>query len=495
MDLVDRVPMRWPCGPLEVEQGRRRGFAADEEQALRAWSEPRALDLLAGTPVDVLVVTWAAGVPGDEAHQQALAPLLAAARGRGLSVVGQVAPGAGLRRAAAAARAAGLAALATESAEPLEGGEVLRFRKRGRADLGASGFLGDADAVWPGMRPLAPRGDVDAVSGATSRPWIDSNAWYVRLAHALLEPRAVWLAFDPPPGPSPAADAYVQAVADTEACGARWVVSLDPALRLGLAEGRPAARDAWARIGRGLAFFAGHRGWAAWSPVGQIGVVSDFSGGNEFLAFEVLNLLARRSSLYRVLPKETARAASFEGLDGVVYVDEAPPDRDLTRALYAFAEAGGTLVTPPGWEARGGPAEDLAVPRFRVGRLGRGRVAVAREAFSDPDLLAEDAGLLTSHRHDRVRVFNLGFGHFHHAASPDGRSGVLHVLTFPMPYRRGTLTAWFRRPWASARLFTVDAASAEALPRVPAEPGAEFPFPATSPYCALEVSAGPERRT
>lgn len=69
------------------------------------------------------------------------------------------------------------------------------------ADAGqphALGALRDADAVWPGMRPMKTGRDVDAVSGATSRPWIDSNAWYVRLARALMAPRAVWLAFDPP---------------------------------------------------------------------------------------------------------------------------------------------------------------------------------------------------------------------------------------------------------------------------------------------------------
>jgi hypothetical protein len=42
---------------------------------------------------------------------------------------------------------------------------------------------------------------------------------------------------------------------------------------------------------------------------------------------------------------------------------------------------------------------------------------VAREDFDDPDLVAEDTQLLTSHRRDRVRVFNLGIGQFLHATS------------------------------------------------------------------------------
>jgi hypothetical protein len=35
------------------------------------------------------------------------------------------------------------------------------------------------------------RGDVDAVSGPTGAPWLDSNGWYVRLAQRLAGPRTV----------------------------------------------------------------------------------------------------------------------------------------------------------------------------------------------------------------------------------------------------------------------------------------------------------------
>ena len=75
MDLDNRVPMRWPCGPLDIERGKRReGFTAREAEVLRAWCEPAALELLAGTPVNCLVVTWAEGSEGDEDQQRALAP-------------------------------------------------------------------------------------------------------------------------------------------------------------------------------------------------------------------------------------------------------------------------------------------------------------------------------------------------------------------------------------------------------------------------------------
>jgi hypothetical protein len=490
VDLDGCVPMRWPCGPLEIERGRRReGFKPRDAEVLTRWGDPRTLDLLAGTPVNGLVVTWAEGSATDNEQQRALSPLVTAARGRGLAVVGQVSPTADLGRAAGAARAAGLAALATESRDPLAGFDVLRFRKRGVGDGAVGDFLGDAEAAWPGMRPLKLDEGIDAVSGATSRPWLDSNVWYVRIARSLLQPKTVWLAFEPPEADAAVAgDAYRQAIADTEIAGARWVVSLDAALRLGLSEGRPPERETWARIGRALGFFRSHAAWAGFSPVGQIGVVSDYAGMNELLSFELVNLLARRSALYRILGKGRLQGTSFEGLDSVLYADEAPPERELAQRLYAFAEAGGTLITPPGWEGRGAPDESAGVPRFRVTRCGRGRLAVARAAFADPELLAEDAELLTSHRLDRVRVFNLGTGLFHYAARADGRQGVLHALAFPTPWPRGEMTAWFRRPWAAARVFTPDAEEATPAGRTPVGQGIEFHLPAPPVYCALEMS-------
>lgn len=490
MDIDGRAPMRWPCGPLDVEKARRReGFGAREAEVLERWCHPGSLDLVAGTPVDCLVMTWAEGTEADEGHQRAVAPLVVAARRRGLSVVGWVANGADLRRAALAAQAAGLEAIATDSAEPVEGATVLRFRERGLADRSPAGFLGVGGMVWPGTSTLLPDG-ADAQSAPTGPPWLDSNAWYVRLARTLVGPKVLWLSFDPPElGQPVAAASYLQAIADTEIYGARWVVSLDPHLRLGLLDRRASARETWAAIVRSLAFFGAHRAWAGYLPAGQLGVVSGYAGADEFLSFEVLNLLARQSSLYHVLEKGRALEAPLDGLDAVLYVDQVPPTGDLARKLYAFAEAGGTLITPPGWEERGARDDDAWLPRFRVFTYGRGRLAVARGELADPYLLAEDAQLLMSHRRDRVRVFNAGTAQLHHATSIDGRRGVLHALLFPTPYRRMPMTAWFRHRWARARVFTVEAGEPTDAARHEVEPGVEFHLPTVPVYCAVEVSA------
>ena len=482
------VPMWWPCGPLEIERGEKRhSFGTRERDALNRWADPGLLDLLEGTPVSCLVVTWAHGSPADEGQQQVLVPLIAAARARGLAVVGWVGDEADLGRASVAASSGGLAALATESEDPVDGIPVLRFREGVGGAASTGGFVGLTGGVWPGLK-VDREADFDAWSGVTGPPWVDSNAWSVRLARELIGPETMWLSFDPPvsrvalpPGP------YVQAIADAEVYGARWVVSLDPRLRYDLSRGR--RKDVWGQISRTLSFFEERRAWADYRPVGRLGVVSDFSGPNEFLSFEVVNLLTRQSSAYRIVQKKQALTAPYGEMKAVLYVDEAPPDADLVRRLYAFAEGGGTLITPPGWEARGEPLPAGAFPRFHVSRYGQGRLAVASEELSDPYLVAADAQVLMSHRHDPVRVFNPGTARFHYATREDGRRGVLQVFRYARRPFETQVSVWFRKPWASAHTWRMEAEGAESSERAEREPGVEFPLPPVSAYCAVEVSA------
>ena len=481
--------MRWPCGALEIERGKRReAFSAREAETLERWCDPQALELVAGTPVNCLVVTWAEGSEGDEGQQRALAPLIAAARRRGLSVVGWVGTGADLKRATGAAQASGLEAIATESSEPVPGGAVLRFRERGLGDRSPSDFLGVASTVWPGASASLPTG-ADAASGPTGPPWLDSNAWYVRLVRTLVDPKVLWLAFDPPDlGQPVAAASYVQAIADTEICGARWVVWLDPHMRRDLLDRRASALETWAGIGRSLAGSSGS------TAPGRAISRSDSSGWCPPTAGPTSPCRSRCSTCSpgRAVSTASSRRAGALGRSSTAWTPFSTwtvlLPGDLARKLYAFAE-GGTLITPPGWEERGVTEGDSWLSRFRAFQYGRGRLAVAREELADPYLLAEDAQLLMSHRRDRVRLFNAGTAQFHHATSGDGRSGVLHALVYPMPYPRGEMTASFLNPWAHARVFMVETAAPALAGRTEVAPGVEFHLPPVPVYCALEVSA------
>jgi hypothetical protein len=480
------VPIRWPCGPLEVERGtRREGYGPDDRDALEQWQHPRTLERLAGTPFNCLVVTWADGSPSDESQQRSLAPLVSAARTAGLALVGEVAKGADLRPAASTAAAAGLQALCTEtsqSTESVEGFPVLRFGRPSVADRSPRGFLGVSGLPWPGLKVDLDE-DTDASTGPTGPPWIDSNAWFVRLANELVRPETTWLSFEPPEaGPRDPGAAYVLAIADAEVYGARWLVSLDASSRRDLARGRGPGQETWSRIVEAVEFFGAHRAWVGMRPVGLLGVLSDFSGPNEWLSFEVLNLLSRHSRLYRVIPRQRQASAAgdvpvLDGLKALLYVDETPPDDDIRRRLYAFAEEGGTLITPPGWEVHGEPLPSSSFGRFEVSRYGQGRVAVAREELVDPYRLAEDAQALMSHRHDLVRVFNQGTGRFNYSRSEDGRSAVLHLF----PYSRSSLethvSVWFREAWQTANTWQPGTREPEPAERRLTASGVEFLIP------------------
>lgn len=489
METHDLVPMRWPCGPLEIESEERRGqLTSGRRECLEHWSRPEALDLLDGSPVSALVVPWADGSRSDDAHRRALAPLVAAARGRGLTVIGRVDDDADLRPATTAAQAAGLDALATESSQALSGFPVLRFRGRGFDDVSPGGFLGVTGNPWPGLK-TSSLGTYDAWTGPTGPPWIDSSAWYVRLARDLAHPRTTWLRYDPDDdAPPPDAAAYEQAVADSAVYGGHWVVSLDPELRAGLSTGRAEARDTWGRLVRCLAFFEEHRDWAPYRPAGPLGVISDYLGDNEFISFEVVNLLSRRNMLYRVVEKGRVQEDSLDGLAMVLYLDGSPTNPDLVRRLHAFAEHGGTLVTPPGWETRGSEEDAPAYPGFRVSRSGAGRVAVAREDLMDPFFVVESVFGLTRHAHDWLRVFNPGVSQFHYVADEAGRSAVLHVLRHSHRAFETRTTVWFRRPWSSARLWEPASGGPTTAERQARAGGVEFHLPPVSAYCAVEVS-------
>ncbi|MGD0124276.1 MAG: hypothetical protein ABSF46_02875, partial [Terriglobia bacterium] len=92
--IVDRnwVPMKWPCGPLEIARRNKSGsIDANLKETLEAWVRPSALELLKDTPINCLIVDWADGRPEDSAQQQALKPLLEAGRKLGISFVGKLA--------------------------------------------------------------------------------------------------------------------------------------------------------------------------------------------------------------------------------------------------------------------------------------------------------------------------------------------------------------------------------------------------------------------
>lgn len=326
-------------------------------------------------------------------------------------------------------------------------------------------------AVWPGIRAHGA-GKRDAPSGPTGVPWADSNGWLIRLSRTLAPCKTIWVAFDPPKDWVLSPDAYILALADAEAYGGRWVISLD----------NP---DTFQRLARALAFFERHKEWRSYQPIAVLGVVSDFAGPNEFAGREALNLLARRHQPYRIIEKSRESQATLAGLKAVLYVDQEPPEPELRRTLLGLAAAGGLLIVPPNWSAPGGAEVSAdAHPRYRVYKLAGGRIAIAKEEVADPYLLAADSHILMSHRNDLVRVWNAASTNTYYLRSPDGKRALVEMINYATS-PGDPISLWVTEQYRRARFFAPDGEAT--LKAIAVSGGTELHLPPFRVYAAVEL--------
>ncbi len=495
LNLENTVPMRWPSGPLEIARREKvEGLGTGVRQALERWHEPAALEILQNTPIDCLVITWAAGLPADAEQWRTAGPLVETARRRNLAVAGWIEGTADQRQAVAAAKTAGLSAVAIRGFQGRTDFPVIAWSEREDVpwDAGAPAVAVRGN-VWPGVNITQGGGDANA--GPTSLPWLDSNGWYIQMTRARLR-APLWVAFDPPgKGTVFSAQSYANAIADSEVAGGRWLISLDDDFRASLAGGAAPALESWKHITATARFFQEHAEWRSYKSLGLVGVISDFSGPNFEVSGEILNLMARRDLLFRVIWKSQAATQPFTPLKALLYTDAATPDAALRRKTMEFVEQGGLLVTGPEWGAEGKPAPPDFPTQFDVRALGKGRLAVARQALSDPYQVAVDAQFLLSHRYDLVKVYNApSSGCTRFTASADGRKALLQCLSYADAGRRwgGLRTIWVREKYAKTQLWGVGLQPA-AINAEPSEEytGMEYHIPAAAPrsYLALEFEA------
>jgi len=495
MQFENLVPLRWPGGPLEIARREKsEGFDSQIRQTLERWHDPAALELLKDTAIDCIVISWAAGLAADAEQQRTAAPLIEAARRRNLAVVGWVDGKADHKAAIAAAQAAGLSAVAIHGLQGSSDFPVIAWSEREDVPWDSNApTVAIGGNVWPGVSLASGGGDASA--GPTGVPWLDSNGWYIQMARARLK-APLWVVYDPPGGPTVLSpQSYVKAICDSEAAGARWVISLDDKLRADLAAGNAAA---WKGIAGAAGFFKDHADWKSYRSLGLVGVISDFGGDDFGLTGEILNLIARRDLLFRVIWKSQAMARTmaqtmpqpFSGLKALIYADAALPDPPLRRKITDFVAQGGLLITGPAWGKEGKPAPPDFETQFDVLAAGKGRLAVARNAIDDPYQVAVEAQLLLSHRNDLVKIYNSpSSGCTRYTASPDGKKALLQCLSYADSSRGGLRTLWVRDKYRSTRLWTIGG-QAGPISGQPSDDyaGVEYLLPANTPqtYVALE---------
>jgi hypothetical protein len=488
--------MRWAAGPLDIARRQKeKGFTPEIAEVLRQWLDPSLLASLQGTPVNCLAVSWASGLPADAEQQTALKPLLERGRQAGLDFLGLVEGPADKPAALAAARAAGLSAVAMEAVPPGNAGiPVLAWGKSGEALWGAnSPILGIADGIWPGVpQEKTPTG------GPTNLPWVDSNGALLAIAQALAPNKTVWAFADPPRQAKLTVENYLLNVADAETYGGHWVISLDDQMRAGLAARSAQTAGDWKKITEALAFFEQNKAARSYERMGRLAVMSNFAEPDRTFGEDVLNMLPRLREPFRVISRTQALAASFNGLQGILYVDAAPPDAKLREKLIAFVIEGGALFVPSQWPNPEGSPTQLSAEEayllYSVRSLGKGRLAVAKEDKPDSYFTCMDVQNILSHRGDPARLYNGASMNYFYQAAPQGRQGVIHVLNYSRRPGSDNAIIYLKAPYRLAHFVSPEFAAPVDLKWDPQTSpyeigGAELSLPRISVYGAVQMEA------
>jgi hypothetical protein len=483
------VPMNWPCGPLEwARRSRSKNVSAELKQTLDAWAQPAALELLKGTPVNCLLLEWADGAPEDSTQPQSLKPLLEAGRRRGIEFVARITNRAAVPAAVTSARAAGFSAvLLTEPpAQSFDLPVILQFPRDKVAWKSATPIFSSTENEWPGLRLDTMQGDT-AVAGPTGIPWINSNGWFSLLANELAHGKTRWLSFEPPTASGAHPANYALAVADSQAYGSRWVISLDDNFRAALLKETPQAKKSWADLGETLSFFEQHREWEEFQAQAVLAVISDFLNDNAFLGGEVLNLLNRHQIQFRVMERSQAFSTPMPNLKAALWLDHDSPRPEQLAKLLAFVRRGGLLIAAAYWGPSGiTPTDRDPSLDYKMYTIGQGQIAVSAAGFLDPYQVAMDAHLLVSRRNDLVRLYNPETTNCHLSCDPVHKRRLVQMLNYASS-PAGLVTLWVKHGARSAQLWSPAGRGAVSITGAPAGAGTEFGLPPIAVNCALEV--------
>jgi hypothetical protein len=389
--LASWVPMRWPT------------------------ADPASLSLLAGTPINCLILEPRHWSPA----------FLAKAKEQGLAVVGLTG------RPWDPKAAAGLDAIL--AAGPVQPAPIPVYPLLPRSQLRFNiPLVATAQGVWPGINAADGEPARAAPSGA---PWIDTNAGFLRFARALTA-SPIWIANAPPAGKSYPVSRYLQVTAEAAMCGARWVIALDDGFQTRLlARDALALRD-WRKLTAHVAFLEAHAGQLGWPPAGKLTLVQDTASG-ALLSGGILDMIAVKHTPVRPVPAGAMTPADFQGALMAVNVSPALLTAPQRAVLAAFAGSGGTVLTgPPDW-------------RFPAPRPGQ--VTLDEAELLKLDRIWKEVNALTGRRNLGARLFNVGAMLSNLTHSPGAGKQLLHLVNYT-DFPVESITAHILGKWSRATL-------------------------------------------
>ncbi len=372
------VPIRWP------------------------WTDARSLELLAGTPVNCLLL------------KDYSAEMIAAAQARGVAVLAVLNPGGDID-AAVAAKVDGIVLegeFPEGTAARVTGIPVIQLGSRSRMPLGSGApIVATNQGVWPG---ISADEEGAKKSGPTSSVWIDTNTGFLRAVRSWGNP-TVWIANLPPAKTVVSTTRYLQVIADAAASGARWVIAFDDDLVPRLAARDEAAMGTWKRMTALLLYFEQHPEWRALPEGGTLALVQDPAKGG-LLSGGILDMIAVKHTPVRAIPRQQLSAAALSGATMAVNVDADALTPEQKEILRNFTRGGGTLLTgPPGW---------------RDPTPGAGKITLEKEELERLNDIWHDVNSMIGRRNMGVRLFNVASMLSNYLAASDGKTAVVHLVNY-----------------------------------------------------------------
>lgn len=288
-----------------------------------------------------------------------------------------------------------------------------------------------SNAFWP---DLQRKGGDSEQAGPTGTPWLDSNGWLIELLRARAPGATeIWIKSAPPENATGLTwNHYRLALCEAFAYGARRPVWLAPHHASALARGDADAQRGWQSLCRTAAWLDELWAWQSFVTESSLVVLSDFAGPNEYIASETLLLCSRRGLAFTPCDPAHFSATVLQSKRVLLYTDQQPLTGTRLALVRSFVAQGGIFIALP---SSGRMLDDLQHidephPRFHLHALGRGRVALAKEGFDDPWLLAQDAHLLVSKQYDAARLYNGGSLQCRFAVAPDRKRALAHLINY-----------------------------------------------------------------
>jgi hypothetical protein len=401
------------------------------------WTDVQSLDLIAGTPINCLLLHT---YPED---------LVSAASGRGLATLAILTPSGDVLAAARRAFGVKVTGLVLEGEFPegtaaslreaAAGAPVIELTPRNRMAPGSHApVLGTYQGVWPGIS-IDENGAKK--SGPTASVWIDTNTGFLRSVRAWGDAE-VWIANEPPARMAITGSRYLQAIADAAISGARWVLALDSDFAGRLAKRDAAALGDWKRIAGLLNYFEQHPEWRHMEESGKLALVQD-PGKGGLLSGGILDMIAVKHTPVRPIARQHLTAKALDGATMAVNVDGDALTPEQKEVLRAFTRGGGTLLTgPPGWKDPTPAGSKITLETAELERLND---------------IWHDVNSMVGRRNMGVRLFNVSSMLSNYLASEDGKSAVLHLVNYS-DYPVENVTVHYLGNYRHATLITPEGA-------------------------------------